>query len=616
MNGMYETKRLFCLPRRYFVLLLIAGCQALGTSKADPGGLAAVRNEPQKCLQIYYDSVESDPKMTRFGRLHALHLDNLVGHFPKIQTYIIPVAKYQSGDIERCASSIYLGTYYDAPIPESFLLDFVQTTKHVAWLGYNFWKLGDQHMKDIWGLQFKGLSTLDLNHRDSKGRPGFYKYYTYKDETFEKYGEFDRVDPAKFNAAWEIPLFSVTDPQSAQNVLSWAKHSTHADDATPWAIGARNKWLFGDSPFSFVTQTDRYLIFCDVLFDILDEKPRRPTGKRPALFRVEDVHPKVPLWQLYRMVEVLKKHDVPFSITTIPIYSDPLGNVEEELAERFVPITRDRSMRDFLDYARENRATFIFHGVTHQYGSQRNPFTGMTGDDFEFWDRVKNRPIEEDNVPFILNRVEDGLKLFDLVGVRPLAWVAPHYQASPLAYTMFGQLFTWSVGRAIYFPYEKTQTERLPESLTMDQSGPAGSKVRQHYLADLKVNYDTNQLPSGQFYPYEIYGDAFRQRIIPENAGNVQEFMNEQVFQTHTVDQLIADMRLARVIRDGWGSFFIHPFCLDSTTNEGIGAFPGDVREVERLIQASQDLGYEFLDLKSWMAEHTEPLRPETIEVH
>ena len=612
---MNKSSVLNYLSQHYLLFLLIAGCQTLGTSSAAPGGLAVARNASQKCLQIYYDAVPSDPKMTRFGRLHALHLDNLVGHFPKIQTYVIPLARYQAGDIERCASSIYLGTYYDAPIPETFLLDFVKTSKHVAWLGYNFWKLGDQHVKDIWGIKFKGLSTLDLTHRDDKGRPGFYKYYTYKQETFKKFGEFDRAEPTRFNAAWEIPIFSIVDAQSAKNVLSWAKHSTHADDSTPWAIAAHNKWLFGDSPFSFVTQTDRYLIFCDVLFDILDELPRRGTGKRPALFRLEDVHPKVPLWQLYRMVDVLKKHNIPFSMTTVPIYSDPLGNVEEDLEERFVPITRDRSMRDFLDYARDNRATFIFHGVTHQLGSQRNPFTGMTGDDFEFWNRVKNRPIDQDNVPFILNRLEDGLKIFDLVGIRPLAWIAPHYQASPLSYVMFGQLFTWSVGRVIYFPYEKVQSTRLPETLTMDQSGPAGHVERKNYLADLKVTYDTNQLPSGQFYPYEIYGDAFRQRIIPENAGNVQEFMNEQVLQTHTVDELIADMRLTRVIRDAWGSFFIHPFCLDSSGNEGLGAFPGDVREVERLIQASKDLGYEFLDLKSWMAEHTEPLRPETIEV-
>jgi uncharacterized protein YdaL len=239
----------------------------------------------------------------------------------------------------------------------------------------------------------------------------------------------------------------------------------------------------------------------------------------------------------------------------------------------------------------------------------------VTGHDFEFWDRTHNRPIDQDNVPFIMNRLEDGLSLFNLVGVSPVAWVSPHYQASPLAYSIFGQIFSWSVGRMIYFPYQKTQSVRLPESLTMDQSGPAGRDQRRSYLEDLKVTYDDAQLPSGQFYPYEIYGDAYRQRIIPENTGNVQAFINEQVLQTHTISELIADMRRTLVIRDSWGSFFIHPFVVDSALNEGIGAYPGDVKDIERLISESKNMGYEFIDLKTWMAQHTEPLRPETIEI-
>ena len=570
---------------------------------------------PTKCLQIYYDHVETDPKISKFGRLHALHLDNLVGHFPHIQTYISPISKYHAGDIEHCDSSIYLGTYFDAYVPQSFVEDFVHTKKRVAWIGYNFWKLGDQKLKSLWGVQFKGLSTLDVTKLDPMNRPGFYRFYTYKGELFEKYGEFDRDDPKKFNAAFEIPLFTLTDPSAERNVLSWARHSSHKDDATPWALASQNKWYLGDSPFSFMIESDRYVIFCDILFDILDEQPRRRSGKIPALFRVEDVHPKVPFWQLYRMVEVLKKHNIPFSMTTVPIFSDPFGSMEDQPSERFVPMTRDKAFRDFLDYAKESRGTFIMHGVTHQNGLSRNPFTGATGDDFEFWDRNKNTPIDQDNVPYILNRLEDGLQLFDLVGQRPAAWTAPHYQASPLAYSIFGQVFSWSVGRMIYAPFQLWPRERLPENFTMDRSGPVGRAERQNYLGDMKVSFDQSRPPSGQFYPYEIYGDEYGQRVIPENVGNVQAFMNEQVFRTRSVDEIITDLRRNRVIRDTWGSFFIHPFCVNSAVDEGIGAFPGDVKEIERLIKTTDDLGYEFIDLTAWIKQHTEPIRKKTIEI-
>ena len=39
---------------------------------------------------------------------------------------------------------------------------------------------------------------------------------------------------------------------------------------------------------------------------------------------------------------------------------------------------------------------FVWHGVTHQYNKQPNPASGITGEDFEFWDAVQETPIRED----------------------------------------------------------------------------------------------------------------------------------------------------------------------------------------------------------------------------
>jgi uncharacterized protein YdaL len=574
-----------------------------------------IADETSECVKILYDAIQSDQKMTYFGRIHAMFLENVLGHFPKYQVILSPMSMYQAGDVETCKATIYLSTYYEAPIPGSFIDDFSSTKRSVVWAGYNSWKLGHSRLKTLWGLNFKGLTKLESERRDEKGRPGFYRYYSYKGETFEKYGEWDVKDPARFHAAFEIAQFDLESESDAENVRSWSTHNTLDAPRLPYIIEKDNKWLIGDSPFSYAIESDRYLIFCDLLFDILKEKPRRTSGPRPALFRVEDVHAMIPLWQLFNLVDVLKKYSVPYVMTIIPIFTDPFGVEVHDVTNRFVPLTRDLVVREALDYAKRSGGRFFYHGVTHQYGKTRNPFSGVTGSDFEFWDRVHNRPIAEDDVHFILGRLEDGLQILELAGINFEGWVTPHYQASPLAYRLFSQLFTWTAGRHIYFPHRWKQYVPLPEGLAMDKSMTTGREQRYEYLADIEVSYDQSQLPNGQFYPYEIFGDIYGQRVIPENVGNVQAYLNEQVFRIQTVDGMIANLKRNRVLRDVWGSFFIHPFCISARENAGLGLFPGDVAEIERLIKAVRENGYEFIDIATWTKENTLPKRKPTIEV-
>lgn len=49
----------------------------------------------------------------------------------------------------------------------------------------------------------------------------------------------------------------------------------------PYVINKGNHFYMADIPVSYVHESDRYLVFADLLFDILDEKPRHL--KRPAL---------------------------------------------------------------------------------------------------------------------------------------------------------------------------------------------------------------------------------------------------------------------------------------------------------------------------------------------
>lgn len=532
-----------------------------------------------KCAQIFYDAVPSASPRYLHGRAHALQLQNLLGHFPHIQQIVVPVERYRKGQLGRCETSFYLGTWFDNALPRDFLADFAASTRIVVWAGYNVWKLSPAALDEAWGARYRGLSGLDRGVWDAQGRPTFYRFFDYKGRTFEKYGEPDRADPGRFNAAHEITLLALG-PSTTTVIVAWARHNGRYPARAPYALARGRRWFVADSPFSYITEEDRYLIFADLLFDMLGEPPRRGPGeKKPALFRVEDVHPGLPAWQLYGLADMLAAAGAPFSVSVIPLWTDALGVLRGPRRWRLA--AADGAFSGFLGYAAERGGSFILHGLTHQRGFRRNPFTGVSGDDFEFWDRERNRPPDGETEREIEERVDDARRLLEAAGARASAWETPHYQASPLAYRVFARRFDWSVGRAIYFPAGAAETAS----------------------------------PTGQFYPYEIYGDLYGRRVVPENVGNVQPYMNEQVVRSVTIDDMIRIMRRNAVLRDAWASFFVHPSMLDTTAAGGTARAPGDARELERLVRAAREHGYEFVSLKDWTKEHLLPVRPEPVEV-
>ena len=55
----------------------------------------------------------------------------------------------------------------------------------------------------------------------------------------------------------------------------------------PWAIRSSNLTYVGEVPFSYISETDRYVAFSDLLFPALD--PAAPPSHL-ALVRLEDVN--------------------------------------------------------------------------------------------------------------------------------------------------------------------------------------------------------------------------------------------------------------------------------------------------------------------------------------
>jgi len=84
-----------------------------------------------------------------------------------------------------------------------------------------------------------------------------------------------------------------------------------ADSTTfPWAVRSGNLTYIGEIPFAYMTEGDRYLILCDLLFDAL--APMTATQHR-ALVRLEDIHPLYDPTALVQTAEWLFSKGIPFS---------------------------------------------------------------------------------------------------------------------------------------------------------------------------------------------------------------------------------------------------------------------------------------------------------------
>src|SRR5262249_39639561 len=95
--------------------------------------------------------------------------------------------------------------------------------------------------------------------------------------------------------------------------------------------------------------------------------------------------------------------------------------------------------------------------------------------------------------------------------------------------------------------------------------------------------FDSTQTHSaGQFFPYVIEKDAYGQKIVPENLGNIDPdpwF----TYPPRLPADLIRAARKNRVIRDGWVSAFFHPYL--------------DLAYLRELVSGIKALGYTYVPL-------------------
>lgn len=563
--------------------------------------------QSQSCVNIYFDR-SPDPTYW-MGKTYATLVQNLLGHFPEYQQRVSPIELYKKGELQQCRANIYIGSYFNNFLPVDFINDYAVTKTNVAWIGYNIWQIGEQFEKAL-GYTYSHLSTLENDLLDDKGRPSFFKNVHYKGEVFFKYGEWKQNE---FLAPFEQTILKPSQRFPSAQVLATSENPVTGERA-PYILRSKNHFYVADVPLSFMHEADRYLVFADILFDILDAKPRH-NGKY-AFLRIEDIHPLVPLSWLHNTSQVLKSERVPLNVSLIPVFYDPLKQYTRGPLEEIVTMDRHRGFMSWVNEVKKDNATFIWHGVTHQHKRMANPHSGVSGDDFEFFDAVANKPISEDSVDFVLNKLEDGFEILKKAGIFPRIWLMPHYQASPLDYIIFGETFPWNVGRAIYYNHTSQGlsplSARAEANLWYSKNTPNANQLRRERFAKLSVQYES-MIWSGQMFPYEIYGDVHGQRLIPENLGNSQPFVNDHVVSPRTKEDIVADAKRNLVLRDAWASFFYHPFLFVSYEQGGRGAYPGDASELTYIIREIKKLGYQFIDINNFIDKNTNIKRSEPV---
>lgn len=429
--------------------------------------------DTKKILILVEGNYDLKSQATAEGREMA----NLLGHF-KTLVDIRGVNTYLHQDMAQFDAVFYIGFDQHATIPTVLAQDILKANKTIVWIN-------------------TGISDFSNNFGMS-AKFGF-KIIGYQEHSVYDHVISDEKIFTKGTAA--INLIKVVDANKVQIIARAFNDKSKKE--TPYIVRSGNFWYVADSPFRLADETDRYLLFADLLHEILNEKH---PALHSAIIRIEDINPNSSPEQVRDMAECLANRNIPFLIGVSPFYINPTEGTRFSLSER-------PDMVDALKYAVEKGGTIVMHGTTHQY-------RGLTGDDCEFWDALSAKPISDETEENISSKIETGINEFMKNGLYPLLWETPHYTASILSYNIIAKYFS-------------TACEQV---IAMDDK------------------------EEGQYFPYIIYKSIYGQKIYPENLGYVPMspiIDTERVY----INKILKNAQMIHSsVRDGIASFYYHSF--------------------------------------------------------
>ena len=571
----------------------------------------------QDAVLVLYDAAQP---YAWLGELYATQLANLLGHFP-VEVKVLPVGAYETGMVEAHRATFYIGSVFENPLPEAFQADVQAATRPVCWLKYNLWQIAwtvrlwrappppspaivprpvarAVPAPTVLGPSSRPVMVArppaPVPQQQRVPDPRFEAQYGFRFAGLDQSGytvvryhgvDFDRhpLDP-------ETGHIIVHDPERV-TVYADLRHPATGAQA-PYVIQSGSLWYVSDIPFTFTTETDRYLVFADLLHDIIGVDHHAPPR---ALVRLEDIDPVFPPDRLQAVTDYLEGAGVPFGLSVIPRYVDPQGVYNEGVAEE-VHLS-DAPVLPLLQAVAGRGAPVFLHGFTHQYRNLLNPITGVTGDDFEFFRVTLNPdltldyqgPVGEDSANWARARVRDGTRELRRAGLTAFGWETPHYAASVTDYTVFANAYPTAAERILVFsePLQSAaaiESARQQVSATLSGLTRLGGRARGGTPQVFGVTSPGPEAPRaflGQFFPYPIQRDVYGRRLLPENLGHVDPDGWLAFPPRFPVDLLDAAARNL-ALREPWAAFYFHPYL--------------DLALLQEVVEGLRELGYEFVN--------------------
>lgn len=432
-----------------------------------------------------------------------------------------PVSSFDgSGDHDAIA---YVAGDHGATLPDELISEANDGTP-ILWLGDNLWQLP---------TVASAGSPVDGHDLRWVGDPVEVASVTYADQRLT------------VPEGTTIPL---VEPIS-DDVEVLASARTEAGRA-PYALRLGNQLWVAEAPFSDALGGDRYLVVADllrVLHDVDVEDRRR------ALVRLEDIGPNIEPDHLRDAIDVLVAHDIPFSMAVYPVYRGALDEGDGDVTIRL----RDRpEVVDAIVHGLDNGGTIVAHGYTHQTDGIRNPLSGRSGDDFEFFvthfegdDLIYDGPIPEDSREWVDDRLDRMLDELDAAGLpEPEMFEFPHYIGSAGNYEAVADRFAARYDNTHLF------------SSAWDGDGPASPHLFTYAAPHL-------------------IRDAYGSVVVPETLGYIDA--SAEPGSPGSAEAVIAGAAAQRVVRDPVIGFFFHPFL--------------GTERLETAIRGIEGLGYEFV---------------------
>ena len=476
------------------------------------------------------------------GQAYSTMVVNLASHFGAWTAK--PVSMYAAGDVEKYTATVYVGSTYDEPLPAAFLKDVPATQKPVIWIYDNIWSLTaatpDFQARYGWmWWQFSSCATCGGNQSPVGA-------VEYKGQSIAR-------SPLNNGGIME---YSAIDNARVQTLAT----AVRADGTRfPWAVRSGNLTYIGENPFSYFGEGDRMMVFADLLFDAL--APATPTRHR-ALVRIEDISPNNDPAELRQIADYLAGKKIPFGFGVIPVHKDPNGVLNGDGKAVTEKLRDDKVMVDTLKYLISKGGVMLDHGYTHQYGNTPNPYNAISGDDFEFYRTIENAdhtlsflgPVKEDSTKWMNGKLDDAKKEFEAAKLPvPTIFEFPHYAGTPVDYKAVAARFASRWERSLY---------------------PLG------VLTNTTPDYTR---VTGQMFPY-VVRDVYGQKVLPENLGNVEPEPFYQ-YPTRFPDEIVRDAYRNLVVRDGFASFYFHPFW--------------DIQYLKDVVEGIQGAGYTFVSPSS-----------------